>query len=149
MAAEFPTTVPTVYADKSTANDVEDTAHWDGGDANQVKAEVVAIAAKVGVDGDEDPDSHDYKIADLESRADALESRKEVKTGSGTLANSTSTTVTDANVTTSSCVVVQARSSGFQGLSPLPYVSAINAGSFVLTHGSAAGTETFDYLVVN
>jgi len=142
MAAEFPTTAPTVYAEKSTSNDVGDTSHWDGADANQVKAEVIAIAAKVGIDGDTEPASHDYKISHLESR-------KEVKTGSGTLAASTSTTKTDANVTTSSRILVQARSAGFQQLSPIPYVSAINAGSFVLTHGSAAGTETFDYIVVN
>ena len=142
MAANFPTSAPTLYTDKSTSNDVGDTSHWDGGDANQVKAEVVAVAAKVGIDGDSDPDSHDYKI-------DQLESRKEVKTGGDTLAASASTTVTDANVTTGSVVVVQATSAAFQGLSPIPYVSAVNSGSFVLTHGSAAGTETFDYVVVN
>ena len=45
MAAKFPTTAPTVYADKSTANDVGDTTHWDGADANQVKAEILAVAA--------------------------------------------------------------------------------------------------------
>ena len=142
MAAQFPTLAPTVYADKSTSNDVGDTSHWDGANANQAKAEIVAVAAKVGINADTNPASHDYKISHLESR-------KEVKTGSGTLASATSTTVTDASVTANSRIVVQARSSGFQGLSPLPYVSAINAGSFVLTHGSAAGTETFDYLVVN
>lgn len=142
MAAKFPTTAPTVYTDKSTSNDVGDTSHWDGADANQLKAEVVAIAAKVGVDGDSDTDSHDYKLSQLASR-------KEVKTGSDTLGTSTATTVTDANVATSSVVVVQGTSSAFHGLSPIPYVSAINAGSFVLTHGNAAGTETFDYVVVN
>lgn len=149
MAAKFPTTAPTVYTDKSTANDVSDTAHWDGANANQVKAEIVAVAAKVGVDGDTNTDSHDYKIVDLESRADDLEARKEVKTGSGTLGTSTATTVTDANVTTGSVVVVQATSSAFVGLNPIPYVSAVNAGSFQLTHGDAAGTETFDYVVVD
>ena len=141
MSAKFPTEMPTLYEDKSTANDVDDTAHWDGADANQVKDEVVAVADKVGIDGDTDPASHDYKIAQLEAR-------KVVKTGSGTLAASTSTTVTDSNVTASSVIVVQSRSAGFNGLSPLPYVSAVNAGSFILTHGSAAGTETFDYIVV-
>ncbi|HUV40076.1 MAG TPA: hypothetical protein VMY39_10700, partial [Planctomycetota bacterium] len=59
------------------------------------------------------------------------------------------TTVTDANVTTSSTVLVQATSSAFVGLDPIPYVSAVNSGSFALTHGDAAGTETFDYIVVN
>jgi len=96
----------------------------------------------VGVDGDASPSSHDYKIAQLEAR-------KEAKTGSGTLGTSTATTVTDADVTTSSVVLVQATSSAFQGLDPIPYVSAVNSGSFVLTHGDAAGSETFDYAVVN
>ena len=142
MAAKFLTTAPTVYTDKSTSNDVGDVGHWDGADANQVKAEIIAVAAKVGVDGDPETSSHDYKITQLESR-------KEVKTGSDTLGTSTATTVTDANVTTSSVVLVQATSSGFVGLDPIPYVSAVNSGSFVLTHGDAAGSETFDYIVVN
>jgi hypothetical protein len=142
MAANFPAAAPDVYEDKSTANDVGDTSHWDGADANQAKAEIIAIAAKVGVDEDWNPDSHDYKIAQLEAR-------KEVKTGSGVLAASTTTTVTDAEVTTDSVVLVQARSAAFQQLNPIPYVSGVNSGSFVLTHGSAAGSETFDYVVVN
>ena len=142
MAAKFPTTAPTVYTEKSTSNDVGDTAHWDGADANQVKAEIIAVAAKVGVDGDASSSSHDYKIGQLEAR-------KEARTGSGTLGTSTATTVTDANVTTSAVVLVQGTSSGFVGLNPIPYVSAVNSGSFVLTHGDAAGSETFDYSVVN
>ena len=142
MAAKFPTTAPTVYTDKSTANDVGDTTHWDGADANQVKVEIIAVAAKVGVDDDTDTDSHDYKIAQLEDR-------KEVKTGSDMLGTSTATTVTDANVTTSSVVVVQGTNSDFMGLSPVPYVSAKSSGSFTLTHGDADGDETFDYVVVN
>ena len=142
MAAEFPTTAPTVYADKSVANDVGDTGHWDGADANQVKAEIIAVAAKVGVDDDPDPDTHDHKIADLEAR-------KTVAAGAGTLGTSTATTVTDAEVASTSTILVQGTSAAFYGLSPIPYVSAKNAGSFVLTHGDAAGTETFDYAVVN
>jgi hypothetical protein len=142
MSAKFPTQAPTVYSDKSTANDVGDTAHWDGSDANAVKAEVVAVAAKVGINGDANPASHDYKIA-------ALESRKAVSTGSSTLVASTSTTVTDSAAGANSTIVVQARSSAFGALSPRPYVSAKGSGSFTLTHGSAAGTETFDYIVVN
>jgi hypothetical protein len=121
---------------------VGDASHWDGANANQVKAELIAVAAKVGVDDDENAESHDYKI-------DQLVSRKEVTAGGGTLAATTQTTVTDATVTTSSVVLVQGTTSAFYGLSPLPYVSALNAGSFVLTHGSAAGTEGFDYIVVN
>ena len=142
MSAEFPTAAPTVFTDKSTANDVGDTLHWDGDDANQVKAEIVAVAAKVGIDDDTNTDSHDYKIGQLEDR-------KQVTTGSGTLENATTTTVTDATVSASSCVVVQGTNAGLVGLSPLPYVSAKAEGSFTLTHGSAACTETFDYIVVN
>jgi hypothetical protein len=143
MAAKFPTTAPTVYTDKSTANDVGDSSHWDGADANQVKAEIIAIAAKVGVDDDTETSSHDYKIAELEDR-------KVVTTGSGTLGTSATTTVvTDANVTTSSVVLVQATSSGYHALSPVPFVSALSSGSFDLAHGGAAGDETFDYIVVN
>ena len=142
MSAEFPTAAPTVFTDKSTANDVGDTLHWDGADANQVKAEIIAVAAKVGIDDDTNTDSHDYKISQLEDR-------KQVTAGSDTLANDTATTVTDATVSSSSVVVVQGTNAGFVGLSPLPYVSAKAEGSFTLTHGSAAGTETFDYIVVN
>ncbi len=140
MSANFPTTLPVLYGDKTTANDVSDTAHWDGANANIVKAEVVAIATKVGVNGDANASSHDYKIA-------ALAARKVVTTGSGTLAASTSTVVTDANVAAGSTVIVEARSSAFTSLGV--YVSAKGSGSFTLTHASAAGTETFDYIVVN
>ena len=142
MAAKFPTTAPTVYTDKSTSNDVGDSSHWDGADANQVKAEIVAIAAKVGVDGDSETSSHDYRIAELEDR-------KRVTTGSGTLGTSTATTITDAEVTTSSVVLVQPTCGEFWLPGPPPYVSAVNSGSFYLAHGDAAGTETVDYVVVN
>jgi hypothetical protein len=142
MGANFPATAPTVYEDKSIANDVGDSLHWDGGDANQVKAEVIAIALKVGVDNDTNEDSHDYKIRELEGR-------KQVSAGSGTLANSTTTTVEDESVGTSSTVLVQGTNAGFMGLAPMAYVSAQEEGSFTLTHAQAAGTETFVYLVVN
>ena len=142
MAAEFPTSDPAIYEEKSTANDVGDASHWDGANANQVKAEVIAIAGKVGIDGDNNSDSHDYKITQLEDR-------KTIETGSDTLDSSTSTTVTDANVKADSVVIVQGTCSAFYGLSPIPYVSAVNEDSFVLTHGSAAGSETFDYIVVS
>ena len=140
MGARFPAEAPVVYEDKSTGNDVGDSLHWDGADANQVKAEVIAIAAKVGVDEDTEESSHDYKIA-------ALEGRKRVSTGSGTLANGTQTTVNDEAVETTSVVLVQGTSAGFSGVSP--YVSGVSEGSFALTHGQAAGTETFVYIVVN
>lgn len=140
MPANFPTTPPALYADKTTANDVNDAAHWDGANANIVKAEIVAIAAKVGVNGDASPSSHDYKLA-------ALAARKVVTTGSGTLAASTSTVVNDAAALATSTVIVQARAAAFTSLDV--YVSAKASGSFTLTHSSAAGTETFDYIVVN
>jgi len=140
MSAKFPTEAPVLYASKTTANDVSDTAHWDGADANAVKEEVLAIAAKVGVNGDANPASHDYKLA-------ALAARKTVTTGSGTLAASTSTVVNDANAVAGSTIVVQPRISAFTSLGV--YVSAKSSGSFTLTHSSAAGTETFDYIVVN
>ena len=142
MGARFPGAAPEVYEDKSTANDVGDSLHWDGADANQLKAEVIAIAAKVGVDEDEDEGSHDHKIR-------ALEGRKRVSTGSGTLANSTATTVEDEEVKTTSVVTVQGTNAGFAGLSGGVYVSAVAEGSFTLTHGQAAGTESFVYVVVN
>ncbi|GEM_PF-4067882 len=142
MAAKFPEEAPTLYEDKSTSNDVGDSLHWDGSDANQLKAELIAIAEKVGIDEDENEDSHDYKIADLAERS-------QVSAGSGTLASSTETVVNDDAMTASSQVLVQGTNAGFGGLSPAPYVSAVGEGSFTLTHGSAAGTETFFYLVVN
>ena len=83
MSAKFPTSAPTVFTDKSVANDVGDTLHWDGSDANQVKAEIIAVAAKIGVDDDTNTDSHDYKISQLDSR-------KTVTIGDGTLGTSTS-----------------------------------------------------------
>ena len=44
---------------------------------------------------------------------------------------------------------MQGTCAAFYALSPIPYVSARTAGHFTLTHGNAAGAETFDYLVVN
>lgn len=69
------------------------------------------------------------------------------KTGSGTLTAGTTTTVTDAFATADSKIFLQATGSGFTSKSA--YVSAKNAGSFVITHASAAGTETFDYIIEN
>jgi hypothetical protein len=65
---------------------------------------------------------------------------------SGTLTAGTTTTVTDANATTTSVIVIQPTSAAITLLGV--YVSTKSAGSFVLTHGVAAGTETFDYLIV-
>ena len=141
MGAKFPGEAPVVYGEKSTANDVGDSLHWDGADANQAKAEIIAIAAKVGVDEDEAEASHDYKIR-------ALEGRKQASTGSGTLTAGTTTTVNDETVGPTSCVMVQGTSAGFEGLSPRPYVSAVAEGSFTLTHGTAAGTESFAWVAI-
>ena len=38
------TTLPTLYTAKSTANDVGDTSHWDGVDANYLRTEAIRIA---------------------------------------------------------------------------------------------------------
>ena len=38
------TTLPTLYTAKSTANDVGDTGHWDGADANYLRTEALRIA---------------------------------------------------------------------------------------------------------
>ncbi len=140
MSARFPTQAPVLYGDKSTANDVSDSAHWDGADANAVKAEVVAIAAKVGVNGDSNASSLDHKVA-------ALEARCSVCAGSGTLATGTTTTVEDSRVTTTSTVLLQATCAGFATLGV--YVSVKSAGSFTLTHATAGSSKTFDYIVVH
>ena len=142
MSAKFPAETPTLYADKNTGNDVGDSRHWDGRDANDLKAEVIAVATKVGVDEDVNEDSHDFKIRELESRS-------RVSAGSETLASGTETVVSEEAVGATSQIIVQGTNAGFGGLTPTPYVSAVGEGSFTLTHGTAAGTETFFYLVIN
>jgi hypothetical protein len=102
----------------------------------------VAIATKVGIDEDTNVNSQDFKIRELEDR-------KRVSTGSGTLANATTTTVNDETVGPESCVMCQGTNAGYAGVSATVYVSAQSEGSFTLTHGQAAGTETFVYIVVN
>lgn len=67
--------------------------------------------------------------------------------GSGILAASTSTTIIDSVAKTSSVILIQSTSSSLMALNP--YISIKNNGSFVISHLSAAGTETFDYIIVN
>ena len=54
----------------------------------------------------------------------------------------------DEAVGPTSCVMVQGTSAGFEGLSPRPYVSGQTEGSFTLTHGEAAGTESFAWVAI-
>jgi hypothetical protein len=66
--------------------------------------------------------------------------------GSGTLTAGTTTTVTNALAKTTSVIIIQPTSAALTLLGV--WVSTKSAGSFILTHGIAAGTETFDYLIV-
>ena len=66
--------------------------------------------------------------------------------GSGTLTAGTTTTVTNALAKTTSVIIIQPTSAALTLLGV--WVSTKSAGSFVLTHGIAVGTETFDYLIV-
>lgn len=66
--------------------------------------------------------------------------------GSGTLTAGTTTTVTDALALTTSKIILQATSNAITLLRP--YISTKNNGSFVITTLAAAGTETFDYIIV-
>lgn len=75
-------------------------------------------------------------------------------TGSFTMAASTTKTVTDANVKAGSVILLMptnASAGALEAGANKPYVSARNAGaSFVLTcAGAAAGTETYEYIIVN
>lgn len=70
-----------------------------------------------------------------------------VASGSGTLSSGVATVITDANVTVDSIILLQPTSAAFVALAP--FVSAKADGSFTITCSSAAGTETFDYVVVN
>lgn len=67
--------------------------------------------------------------------------------GSGTLTAGTTTTITDAIAKTTSVILIQSTSAAITLLGV--YVSTKNNGSFVITHGAAAGTETFDYIIIN
>jgi hypothetical protein len=74
--------------------------------------------------------------------------------GSFKCAAATTTTVTDTNVKLNSKIFLMATNATAGALEAganKPYVSARNAGaSFVITSaGAAAGTETYEYIVVN
>lgn len=71
-------------------------------------------------------------------------------TGSVTLANSvTTTTVSNPKINSQSKVFLQARTIAAANTLNSTFISAINNGSFVITHGSASTTRAFDYVVFN
>jgi hypothetical protein len=57
------------------------------------------------------------------------------------------TTVTDTNAKTTSVIILQPTCSVMPALGC--YISAKASGSFEITHLTAAGTETFDYEIIN
>ncbi len=67
--------------------------------------------------------------------------------GTGTLSVGTSTTVTDANATPTSTILLQSTNA----MSAYAYwrVTAKYNGSFVILTNAVAGTETFDYAILN
>jgi hypothetical protein len=67
--------------------------------------------------------------------------------GSGTLTAGTTSTITAAIAKTTSIIIIQPTSAAITLLGV--YVSTKNNGSFVLTHGVAAGTESFDWVIIN
>jgi len=138
--AAFPTELPSFTA-KSTENDVSGSIlRINGEDINSITSEIVAVAAKVGADDSSDTDSLDYRIAQRETG-------KRVMTGSGTASAGTSTTVTDANCTAGAKVFIMATDANFAALTGV-YISDVSAGQFTVTHSTAAGTETFAYMIV-
>ncbi len=67
-------------------------------------------------------------------------------TGNVNLANSTTTTtVSNSKVTTSSRIFLQPRNAAAAGSGA--FVSTITNGSFVIGHASATTVRTFDYLI--
>ncbi len=77
----------------------------------------------------------------------ALESYKDYHATSITLTAGTSTSVAWSGMSADHRVSLTPTNAAAAGLSP--YVSARTAGTgFTLTHGAAAGTETFDVVVI-
>lgn len=71
-------------------------------------------------------------------------------TGSVSLANSTTTTtVSNPKINSQSKIFLQARTTAAATALASTFVSAINDGSFVITHASATTARTFDYVVFN
>lgn len=72
----------------------------------------------------------------------------ETLSGSLTLSSGKLTTVADTNVLTGSVIALQPTNSAASTLG-LPAVTAKTlATGFTLSHGTAAGTETYDYVLV-
>lgn len=99
-------------------------------------------------------DSGDLEVVSWSSDDDSGVSQGELKAlvaaGNGTLANASQTTVNDDRVKTGSIVLLQATDGDFGALSPWVNSAAIVDGtSFQIDHGAAAGTETFNYLVID
>ncbi|QRM54745.1 hypothetical protein [Sinorhizobium sp. BG8] len=68
--------------------------------------------------------------------------------GSVTLASSTtSTTVSNPKVLSSSVIVLQPRTSTAAGAQATTYVSSVSGGQFVITHASATTSRIFDYVI--
>jgi hypothetical protein len=67
--------------------------------------------------------------------------------GSGTLTSGISTTVNDANATTASTILLQSTNT----MASYAYwrLNGKNNGSFTIATNSVAGTETFDYIILN
>ena len=65
--------------------------------------------------------------------------------GSATLTTGTTTTITNAGAKTTSVILIQPTCAAMTLLGV--WVSTKSNGSFTLTHTTAAGTETFDYLI--
>lgn len=71
-------------------------------------------------------------------------------TGSVTLTNSaTSTTVTNPKINSQSKIFLQARTIAAANALNSTFISAMNSGSFVITHAAATTVRTFDYVVFN
>ena len=96
----------------------------------------------------------DQRIAQVQLQLDVLGAR--VAKGSFTMAAAATKTVTDANVTSTSVILLvptNAAAGTLQGSAKSLYVSTKTAGaSFAVATASgvaAAGTETFDYVIIN
>lgn len=74
---------------------------------------------------------------------------REFVNGSFTLSAGTSTTLALTSVLSTSFIVAIPTNAAAQSLASKPYPTTKNQGvSVVFTHGAAAGTETFDYLLI-
>ena len=137
--ATFPTAIPS-FGVKSTENDVAGSAtRINGADINNIQNEIAAIAARVGATGSTTPGTLEYRLG-------SREEGQRVFAGSGTCAAGGSTAITCAQCTESSRVMLEGTSAGFAQLTGV-FVSAVANGSFTVTHSTAAGGESFHYLI--